>query len=205
MSQAKDLVNNVPVLSVDGIHLLFEAKQRIKALNTQSQVQFQMPTRSSSPFDYYVLGCVMSHSSFKWETKFELGPNENVFLTMFAKGASACSSSPASVEHPIQLQIIKFPETDSITCLHHLASSGPHFLKRVKGLTLQGKVFHGDSYELFSSPHLRLHSLELVQTLNSGILCEQNTLRNLTISWKLRVGPFAAEECKALCKWLSSP
>ena len=209
-------VSNVPILSVDGIHFLFEAKQRIKVLNTQPQVQCHL-SQMSSPFDYYVLGYVMSHSSCKWVANFMPELNENVCLMMFAKGAS--SNSPVSVEHPIQLDIIKpvnpdFPEGVSITCLNHLASSGSHFLKRVKRLRLHGMVLHEDSYELFSSPHLQLHSLELIQTLHPGILlisllCEQNKLRNLTNSSTSKIGqkivPFAAEEHEALCKWLSSP
>ena len=198
-----DLVNNVLKLSVDGIHFLFEAKQRIRALNTQSQVQCHLSWMfgHSNPFDYYVLGYVMSHSSCKWMAQLE--PHD-VYLMMFAKGAS--SNSPVTVEHPIQLLFIK-PLGD-ITCLNNLASSGPHFLKRVKRLRLHGMVLHKNSCELFSSPHLRLHSLELIQTPYSEIplislLCEQNTLRNLVIT--LRGGPFAAEEYEALCKWLSSP
>ena len=212
LTVSQDLVNNVPMLSVVGIHFLFEAKQRIKVLNTQSQVQCRMI--SYNPFDYYVLGYVMSHSSCKWVAKFELELKDDVCLMMFAKGAS--SNSPVSVEHSIQLQIyaLHLNLPPPIICLSYLASSGSNFLKRVKGLTLQEIVLHENSYELFSSPHLQLYSLELVKTLHAGILlisllCEQNTLRNLTISWNWRIVPFggifAAEEHKALCKWLSSP
>ena len=208
---SRDLVNNVAMLSVDGIHFLFEAKQRIKVLNTRSQVQCRLSKmfgHYSSPFDCYVLGYVMSHSSCKWVAELEL---YDVYLIMFAKGAS--SNSSVTVEHPIQLQFNR--SLGDNTCLNHLASSGPYFLKRVKGLTLQGRellfssegiiVLHENSYELFSSPHLQLHSLELIRTLYSEIplirlLSEQNTLRNLTIT--LRIG---AEEYKALCEWLASP
>ena len=190
----------------------------ILALNTQSQVRCRMISSDYyNPFDYYALGFVISHSSCKWVAKFELELKDDVYLMMFAKGAS--SDSPVSVEHPIQLKI-NGPHQNlppPIICLNHLASSGPHFLKRVKGLTLQKMVLHGDSYELFSSPHLQLHSLELVKALHSGkllisLLCEQNMLRNLRISWNWRIvpfaaqiGPFTVEEYKALCKWLSSP
>ena len=152
-----------------------------------------------------MLGYIISHSSWNWEAKFDPGLNKNVCLTMFAKGAS--SDSPVSVEHSVKLQIFKpiphhFPRGVSFTYLNHLASSGSHFLKRVKGLTLIGMILHENSYELFSSPHLRLHSLGLFQTLHPRIvfislLCEQNTLRNLAIAWKIR--SFSAEEYKALC------
>ena len=149
---SEDFVS-VPMLSVDGIHFLFEAKQRIKALNTQLQVQCDL-SWMSSPFDYYVLGYVMSHSSCKWVAKLEPGRNEKVNLMMFAKGAS--SNSPISVKHPVQLRILhNSPRVDDcITILNHLDSSSSHSLKRLEGLTYLGMVFCENVYELLSSLHL---------------------------------------------------
>ena len=65
LSLIVNLVNNVPTLSVDGIHFLFEAKQRIKVLETQSQVYCHL-SHPRSPFDYYVLGYAISNSLCKW-------------------------------------------------------------------------------------------------------------------------------------------
>ena len=89
-------------LSVDGIHYLFESKQT-KVQNTQSYVHCQL-SLGSSPFDYYVLGFVMSHRLCKWVADYQ-GVMGTKSLMMFAKGASGDCPYSAAVEHqyPIQL------------------------------------------------------------------------------------------------------
>ena len=219
LSLIVSLVNNVPTLSVDGIHFLFEAKQRIEVLETQSQVHCRLPYLCS-PFDFYVLGYVISNSLCKWVI--DLYPDDRN-LMMFAKGTS--SDIPVSVEHSIRLQLIDyvFPVSFEYIDLNPLASAGTHFLKRLTELRLEGFALLEDSNALFLSTHLQLYSLELINmeypnpnTLQVhqilGVLHEQNTLRNLAFSWRsIALGDLSRhikaeyETLEPLCEWLSSP
>ena len=212
-------VNNVPMLSVDGIHFLFEARYRIKVLNTQSQVYNKLHSLDSSPFDYYVLGYVMSYTSCKWVADFQDSTSTRSLL-MFAKGAKG--ESDGSFEYPIQLKVgnsLDYLSTPPPSIdLQSLVSASEQFLERVKELRLDVVTLHENSHNLFSSQHLRLHSLELIKIKwpNSEMLCQlirllykQNTLRNFTVSQRIEVyASFSFHskvEYEALCKWLSSP
>ena len=214
-----DLVNNVLVLSVDGIHFLFEARHRINVFNTQSQVYNKFYSLDSSPFDYYVIGYVISYTSCKWVADFQ-DSTSTTCLLMFAKGAKGASDG--SFEYPIKLKVgnsLDYLSTPPPSIdLQSLVSASEQFLERVKELRLDVVTLHENSHKLFSSQHLRLHSLELIKIKwpNSEMLCQlirllykQNTLRNFTVSQRIEVYesfPFHKKvEYEALCKWLSCP
>ena len=132
-NEVTERVKQRRIMSVDGIHFLFEAKQRIKVLDTLLDVYITL--YQCSPFDCYVLGCVMSCSSCTWIASFHDVWNNIPLLV--AKGTLEHDNQYSVEGCPVTLAMSGLSSQLNVDLnLSDLFSAHPVFLKRVLGLKL---------------------------------------------------------------------
>ena len=207
-------------ITVDGIHFLFEANQRVSVLDTLSKVCFTSFLRKIfwiSPFDFYVLGYIVSHTSCSW--KIQVQYMEGSAGETLAKGTlkhdNTCPVKGGQVRLEISANSSKPFDLTQFFTAHQ------QFLNRLSNLELTN--IHLDAYSCSalsqSVDSLLLPQLETLKLSGNdigsgsfhamavpcckllGSLQKQNTLTYLDFA-STKIGLL---ECEALAKWLSSP
>ena len=156
------------IIAATTIHFLFEAKQRIKMLNSLSGVIFKKVSyhHSMSPFDCYMLGYIVSLTTCSW--KIDIICHSDNAVAMLAKGTLASKHKnihPAEAL-PVSLSIDGGLMSHGRVELSDFFKAYPSFLKRIIYLKLEGVGLDGHSCEFFSEsncmsliPHIEVLSL----------------------------------------------
>ena len=154
--------------SMETIHLLFEAKQRIKMLNALSKVILEDRYKVYvNPFDSYVLGYIASLTTCSWKIEIKFASDSASVVAMLAKGTLDPKHEnlylyPAEAL-PISLKIVD-SWFEGCSDLSDVFKAHPSFLKRIISLKLWYLGLNWHFCEVFSKsmsliPHLQVLNL----------------------------------------------
>ena len=220
-------------IKLESLHCLYEAKTRMSLLNTLAEVRILEPfVDILSPFDYFIMGYVVSHTSCQWNI--ELG---NAFLgeggdheiqaEMIAKGTNEDKALYPVSASTISIDILRPLKPTEIK---NFLDANPSFLNRITHFCLRIEYFDSTVITLL------LHNLQLLPQLksfwldaplsleNSPMEISRQTPSSLTLLIRklkdynlknfglsnlgccyMSYRVFELPECQALAQWLSSP
>ena len=219
-------------IKLESLHCLYEAKTRMSLLNTLVEVRFSEPfVDILSPFDYFIMGYVVSHTSCQWNIQLgddfleELGEggNSQIQAARFATGTNEDKAL-----YPVSASTISIDISRPLkpTEIKNFLGANPSFLNRIIHFCL--RIEHFDSTVIT----LLLHNLQLLPQLkslwlqirsrnhsleNSSMEISRQTPSSLTLLFRklkdynlkrlglsnLRI--FELPDCQAFAQWLSSP
>ena len=219
-------------IKLESLHCLYEAKARMSLLNTLAEVRIsELFVDILSPFDYFIMGYVVSHTSCQWNIQLGddfleqigEGGNPEIQAARFAKGTNEdkalypVSASTVSIDISCPLKPTEIKD---------FLGANPSFLNRITHFCLRIELFDSTVITLL------LHNLQLLPQLkslwlrvhscnhsleNSSMEISRQTPSSLTLLIRklkdynlkglglsnLRI--FELPECQAFAQWLSSP
>ena len=150
------------VISLDGLHLLFEAKTCFPAIEGTCK-KYILSATDLTAFDSFIVGYVASHTNCRWTIDMSCYREDKTFneMKMFSRGTREDQVQFEATEaNSVELILGVNKHAYASIVLGQLFVSHSSFLKRISNLTVCAVAFDFHSYELLCNslcllPHLQ--------------------------------------------------